>query len=164
MTKSREARAGARIIERGDCHCPAGMLELHSSYAIGYVSLAREVRMRPKIDDTWFGSITVEGTRCEYDIIIRLSGKVRKRNKALSKAVYGTSHTISLAEVEELYRKKAERLIIGTGQEDQVRLSDEAAEFLADHHCRVDLWPTPKAVKRWNEAEGKVLGLFHVTC
>jgi len=120
--------------------------------------------MRPKIDDTWFGSITVEGTRCEYDIIIRLSGKVRKRNKALSKAVYGTSHTISLAEVEELYRKKAERLIIGTGQEDQVRLSDEAAEFLADHRCRVDLWPTPKAVKRWNEAEGKVLGLFHVTC
>ena len=95
--------------------------------------------MRPKIDDTWFGSITVEGTRYEYDIIIRLSGKVRKRNKALSKAVYGTSHTISLAEIEELYRKKAERLIIGTGQEDQVRLSDEAAKFLASRGCEVDL-------------------------
>jgi hypothetical protein len=120
--------------------------------------------MRPKIDDTWFGSITVEGKRYEYDIIIRLSGKVRKRNKGLSKAVYGTSHTLSLAEIEELYRDKAERLIIGTGQEDQVRLSDEAAEFLASHSCKADLWPTPKAVKRWNEAEGKVLGLFHVTC
>jgi len=120
--------------------------------------------MRPKIDDTWFGSITVEGTRYEYDIIIRLSGKVRKRNKALSKAVYGTSHTISLAEIEELYRKKAERLIIGTGQEDQVRLSDEAAKFLASRGCEVDLWPTPKAIKRWNEAQGKVLGLFHCTC
>ena len=120
--------------------------------------------MRPKIDDTWFGSITVEGTRYEYDIIIRLSGKVRKRNKGLSKAVYGTSHTISLAEIKELYRKKAERLIIGTGQEDQVRLSDEAAEFLKSQGCKVDLWPTSKAVKRWNESEGKVLGLFHVTC
>ena len=120
--------------------------------------------MRPKIDDTWFGSITVEGTRYEYDVIIRLSGKVRKRNKALSKAVYGTSHTISQAEIEELYRKKAERLIIGTGQEDQVRLSDEAAEFLASRGCKADLWPTPKAVKRWNEAQGKVLGLFHCTC
>ena len=42
--------------------------------------------MRPKIEDTWFGSITVEGTRYEYDIIIRLSGKVRRRNKQLSKA------------------------------------------------------------------------------
>jgi hypothetical protein len=120
--------------------------------------------MRPKIDDTWFGSITVEGTRYEYDIIIRLSGKVRKRNKSLSKAVYGTSHTISLAEIEEIYRKKAERLIVGTGQEDQVRLSDEAADFLKNHGCKVDLWPTSKAVKRWNDAEGRVLGLFHVTC
>jgi hypothetical protein len=120
--------------------------------------------MRPKIDDTWFGSITVEGKRYEYDILIRLSGKVRRRNKALSKAVYGTSHTISLAEIEDLHRNKAERMIIGTGQEDQVRLSKEAAEYLASHNCKVDLWPTPKAIKRWNEAEGKVLGLFHITC
>lgn len=120
--------------------------------------------MRPKIEDTSFGSITVEGTRYDYDIIIRLSGKVRKRNKQLSKAVYGTSHKISLAEIEDLYRKKAERLIIGTGQQDQVRLSDEAAEYLSRHGCAVDLWPTPKAIKRWNEADGRVLGLFHVTC
>ena len=55
--------------------------------------------MRPKIEDTWFGSITVEGKRYEYDIVIRLSGKVRRRNKQLSKAVYGTSHTLSLAEI-----------------------------------------------------------------
>jgi hypothetical protein len=120
--------------------------------------------MRPKIDDTWFGSITVEGERYEHDIIIRLSGKVRKRNKELSKAVYGTSHTISLAEVKELYRDKAERLIIGTGQKDSVRLSKDAAEFLDKHSCAVNLWPTPKAIKHWNDADGKTLGLFHVTC
>jgi hypothetical protein len=120
--------------------------------------------MRPKIDDTWFGSITVEGTRYEHDIIIRLSGKVRKRKKSLSKAVYGTSHTISLAEIEELYRPKAQRIIIGTGHEDQVRLSQEAVEYLAEHGCPAELWPMPKAIKKWNEAEGKVLGLFHVTC
>ena len=29
--------------------------------------------MRPKIDDTWFGSITVEGERYEYDVVIRLT-------------------------------------------------------------------------------------------
>ena len=120
--------------------------------------------MRPKIDDTWFGSITVEGERYEHDIIIRLSGKVRKRDKQLSKAVYGTSHTISLAEIKELHRDKAERLIIGTGQEDQVRLSKEAAEYLEKHGCQVAYWPTPKAIKKWNEADGKTLGLFHVTC
>lgn len=120
--------------------------------------------MRPKIDDTWFGSITLEGERYEHDVIIRLSGKVRKRNKNLSKAVYGTSHTLSLAEIKDLYRDKAEHLIIGTGQEDQVRLSKEAADYLEKHNCKVDLWPTPKAIKKWNEADGKTLGLFHVTC
>lgn len=120
--------------------------------------------MRPKIDDTWFGSITVEGTRYEHDIIIRLSGKVRKRKKALSKAVYGTSHTLSLAEVQELYRPQAQRLIIGTGQTDQVRLAEEATSFLAEQGCAVDLWPTPQAIEKWNAAEGRVLGLFHITC
>jgi hypothetical protein len=120
--------------------------------------------MRPKIEDSWFGSITVEGTRYEYDIIIRLSGKVRRRNKQLSKALYGTSHTISLDEIRDLHRKRAERVIIGAGQEGKVVLSPEAAEFLAKKGCRVDLLPTPQAIECWNEAEGQILALFHVTC
>lgn len=120
--------------------------------------------MRPKIDDTWFGSITVEGKRYENDIIIRLSGKVCKRRKTLSKAVHGTSHILSLAEIQDLHRKKAKRIIIGTGQEGQVSLSPEAADFLAKQGCEADLWPTPEAVQYWNEAEGKTLALFHITC
>ncbi len=120
--------------------------------------------MRPTIEDNWFGSITVDGVRYEHDIIIRLSGKVRKRKTALSKEVHGTSHKISMAEILELYRPSAERLIIGTGHEDQVRLSPEAAEFLAKHKVNATLLPTPKAIKEWNRAEGYVLGLFHVTC
>ncbi len=120
--------------------------------------------MRPKIEDTWFGSITVEGKRYEHDIVIRLSGKVRKRNKQLSKAVYGTAHILSLAEIKELHRKKAERLVIGTGQEGQVELSPEAADFLSKNGCKVELSPTPEALKLWNKAEGKTLGLFHITC
>ena len=120
--------------------------------------------MRPKIDDCWFGNITVEGKRYEHDIIIRMSGKVRKRNKQLSKAVHGTSHTLSLIEIRELYRKKAECIIIGTGHEGQLELSKEAAHFLQEHRCVVDLCPTPQAIQKWNAAEGKVLGLFHITC
>jgi hypothetical protein len=120
--------------------------------------------MRPKIEDAWFGSITVEGTRYEYDIIIRLSGKVRRRNKQLSKAIYGTSHTISLDEIRDLHRKRAKLLIVGAGHEGQVALSPEAADYLAKKECRVDLLPTPQAIECWNEAEGEVLGLFHVTC
>ena len=48
-----------------------------------------------KIDKTQFGSITVAGKTYEHDVVIRLSDKVVKRKKKLSKRLYGTSHTIS---------------------------------------------------------------------
>lgn len=120
--------------------------------------------MKPKIDKTKFGSITIDGAKFEHDIIIRLGGKIKKRKKKLSKAIYGTSHTISLDEAKHIYQKGAERLIIGSGQDNRVRLSAEATSFFQQKECRVRLLPTPQAIKFWNKAEGKVIGLFHVTC
>ena len=120
--------------------------------------------MKPKIDSTKFGSITIEGEKFENDVLIRLDGGVEKRKKKLSKAIYGTSHTISLDEAKHLYQDGAEKLIIGTGQTDQVKLSDEAEEFFKKKKCRVKLLPTPEAIRAWNKAEGSVLGMFHVTC
>lgn len=120
--------------------------------------------MRPGIDDTDFGSITIDGHRIDHDVLIRLSGTVEKRKKKLSKAVYGTSHTVSLAEAEFIYEEGAERLIVGSGQNGMVRLSDEAADYFAKHQLAVDLAPTPAAMARWNKARGAVIGLFHVTC
>ncbi|HVO67157.1 MAG TPA: MTH938/NDUFAF3 family protein [Syntrophales bacterium] len=120
--------------------------------------------MKPDISDTGFGYITIEGSKIEYDIVIRLSGKIKKRKKKLSKAVYGTSHTISLEEVKHIYQDGAERLIIGSGQEGMVRLSEEAADYLKKKKCKVTLQPTPKAIEYWNKAKGAVISLFHVTC
>jgi hypothetical protein len=120
--------------------------------------------MKPRIDQTAFGSITIEGTLFEHDVIIRLGGQVKKRKKKLSRAIYGTSHIISLAEARQVYEEGTERLIIGTGQYGNVRLSDEAVEYFKRKHCDVDLLPTPAAIQTWNEAEGAVISLFHVTC
>ncbi len=61
--------------------------------------------MKPKIDKTKFGLIIIDGKKYDYDILIRLDKKVEKRQKKLSKEVYGTSHTISLAEVEYVIRR-----------------------------------------------------------
>jgi hypothetical protein len=120
--------------------------------------------MKPRIDGTDFGSISIDGERIEHDVLIRLSGEVTKRRKKLSKAVYGTSHTVSLAEAQYVYEKGAERLILGAGQYGNVGLSEEAAAYFAGRHVAVDLAPTPEAVRRWNKAHGPVIGLFHVTC
>ena len=120
--------------------------------------------MKPRIDGTEFGSVTIEGEVYERDVIIKLDGQVKKRKKKLSKAVYGTSHTISLDEARHVCQKGADRLIIGAGQVGRVTLSDEAAAYLDRNGCQVELLPTPEAIPVWNEAEGPVIGLFHVTC
>jgi hypothetical protein len=122
--------------------------------------------MKPRIDRTSFGSITVDGTAFDHDIIIRPDGQVTKRKKKLSKAVYGTSHTISLREAEFIYEQAAEAdcLIVGSGQYGNVELSLEAAAYFKGMNCRVVLRPTPDAIGLWNEAPGRAIGLFHVTC
>ena len=120
--------------------------------------------MKPKIDKTKFGSITIEGQKYAHDVLIRLDGQVQKRKKKLSKQVYGTSHVISLAEAEHIFEQGAERLIFGTGQYDTARLSDEATGFFKGKGIKVKLLSTPKAIPAWNEAKGATMGLFHVTC
>ena len=120
--------------------------------------------MKPRLEGTKFGSIAIEGKTFRHDVQIGLDGAVKKRKKKLSKAVYGTSHVISLDEAKHVYQKDAGRLIVGTGQYGLVELSDEAADYYRRKGCRVDLLPTPQAIEAWNEAKGAVIGLFHVTC
>jgi len=120
--------------------------------------------MKPFIKNSGFGYITIEDSKIDYDIIIRLSGEIKKRKKKLSKSVYGTSHIISYEEAKYVYQKKAERLIIGSGCQGMVNLSKEAEEYLKHKKCKINLYLTPKAVEKWNDAIGRVIGLFHVTC
>lgn len=120
--------------------------------------------MKNTIESTTFGSITINGETFDHDVLIRLSGKIKKRKKKLSKQVYGTSHTLSLAEAEHVYEKGCKKLIIGTGQYGALTLSDEAAAFFEKQGCEVILKPTPDAIKRFNKTTGQKIGLFHVTC
>jgi hypothetical protein len=120
--------------------------------------------MQPKINATQFGAITVEGTPFTHDILITLEGQITKRKKKLSKQIYGTSHTLSLAEAEHVYQEGAQQLILGSGQFDRCQLSDEAVSFFRQKNCAVKILPTPEAIKAWNETQGQVIGLFHITC
>lgn len=120
--------------------------------------------MKPRIDSTSFGSITVDGDTYKYDILIRLNGQVEKREKKLSKELYGTSHKISLEEAKYIYEDGTEKIIIGTGQTGFVTLSEEAEDFFRGKKCGIELLPTPWAIERWNELEGRITSMFHVTC
>src|SRR4030043_929018 len=118
--------------------------------------------MKPVISESGFGYITVEGSKIDHDIIIRFSGEIKKRKKKLSKAIYGTSHIISLDEAKYVYQNGAERLIIGSGHQGMVNLSDEAIDYLKKKKCKIDMYPTPKAIEKWNNAIAKEIGLSHI--
>lgn len=120
--------------------------------------------MKPTLSGTGFGWIDVGEERISHDILIRLNGEVTKRKKKLSKEIYGTSHTISLAEAEYIYQDGAEGLLIGGGHFGRVRLSPEAKTFFEGKNCPITLKTTPAAVKAWNKSEEKLIGLFHITC
>lgn len=120
--------------------------------------------MKPKIDKTKFGSITISGEKFKHDVLIRLDSKPEKRKKNLSKEMYGTSHIISLAEARHIYEEGGSQIIIGAGQDGNVTLSPEAAAFFKRKKCAVELMPTPEAIRYWNKAETPAIGLFHVTC
>jgi hypothetical protein len=116
------------------------------------------------IERSEFGSITIEGKTYEHDVIIRLSGKVDKRQKKLSKKQYGTSHIISKAEAKSVFEDGCNLLIVGAGQQGNVHLSPEASSYFEKKGCRVIVEPTPEAIHSFNEAREKKVALMHVTC
>jgi len=120
--------------------------------------------MKPLINDTKFGSITIAGEELSHDVVVHSDGKIEKRKKKLSKAKYGTSHMISVEEAKYILDKGAQQLIIGTGQTGYVKLSPDAAAYFKDMECEVLLILTPRAISAWNDASADAIGLFHVTC
>ena len=117
-----------------------------------------------RIEDTKFGTITIDGKTYEHDVVIRLSGDVIKRKKKLSKKYYGTSHMLSKDEAKFVFEKGCTQLILGSGQMGNVRLSPEAEAYFAKKGCKVQLRPTPEALRVFNKSHARKIGLFHVTC
>jgi hypothetical protein len=121
--------------------------------------------MKPHINESIFGSIIVENLKFHHDIFIGLDGHIKKRKKKLSKKIYGTSHLISLDEIQYIYEEGAVLLILGTGQYSRTRLSEEAEAYLKNKKCKVKLLSTEMAIETWNDTKhSKTIGLFHVTC
>lgn len=121
--------------------------------------------MKPTVDHTEFGCITIDGQHFDHDVIIRLDGTIEKRNKKLSKKIFGNSHRLSKDEAEYIFQDGAELVIIGTGQYGELRLSDEAKAFFEECRCRVEAMNTKKAVVFYNHvSDENTIAMFHVTC
>ena len=120
--------------------------------------------MKPHIDGTAFGRITIGGDVYSHDVVLTPAGDVVERRKELSRRVTGTSHIVSAEEAAYLVELGADRLIIGTGQYGALKLSDEAKAFLDDEGCAVTLAPTPEAIEHYNTTAQPTTAMFHLTC
>src|SRR3989339_1059107 len=117
--------------------------------------------MKPHIDTTEFGSITIDGQKYEKDVFINLEGEIKKRKKSLSKSVYGTSHKISKDEAKFIFEKGAEIIVVGSGQDGVAKISKEAREYFEEKGAKIEIAPTPEAIKIYNDTDKPVIGLFH---
>ena len=120
--------------------------------------------MKPHIEKTSFGSITIEGDKYNHDVVIRADGAIKKRKKKLSKQVHGTGHLVSIDEIEYILKHGGERIIVGAGQYGVLKLSEETKRYLDNNGIPYEVLKTPAAIARWNKREDMTAGLFHVTC
>ena len=91
-----------------------------------------------RIEGSEFGNITIDGKTYEHDVIIRLSGKVKKRQKKLSKRQYGTSHIISRAEAKFVFEKGCGVIIVRGSRRERAIVSGSQRLF-REEEMRCDI-------------------------
>ena len=117
--------------------------------------------MKPIIEASAPGRITINSQQFNYDIFIDLEGDVNKRIPYLPNRI-SSSLELTLEEANNLYDPHANEIIIGSGEKSQLRLSYEATDFFELKKCKIKLLPTQEAINYWNRYEGHALGLFHI--
>jgi hypothetical protein len=118
--------------------------------------------MKPHIESTSFGRITIDGHTYDQDVVILPSGEIVSRWEALPNPA--GSHRVTEDDARRLVKLGAGPLIIGTGQSGVLKLSPDAKAHLDKQGCAVALAPTPEALELYNASEGPVTALFHLTC
>jgi len=108
-----------------------------------------------------FGSIRIDGTTYERDVVID-RGEVRKRKKKPSKkfrAAFG--HTpVSL---KERIPWKCRRLVIGTGT-GALPVMKEVKSEAKRRKVKLVILPTKKAIQELKQAPDGTNAILHVTC
>jgi hypothetical protein len=115
-----------------------------------------------KIEGFSFGSIRIDGTQYDYDVVID-RGKISKRKKKASKP-FREQYGHTPLSVGEDIPWKCRRLIIGTGAYGSLPVMDEVVRQAARRHVELVLAPTSEAIERVNEGDAETNAVLHVTC
>ena len=108
-----------------------------------------------------FGSIRIDGTTYEHDVVID-RGQVRKRKKKPSKKFRGTFGHTPLS-VEEKVPWKCRRLVIGTGA-GALPVMDEVKQEARRRKIELVIVPTSQAIQELKQPSEGTNAILHVTC
>ena len=119
--------------------------------------------MKPTIDISEFGSISINKKSINFDFYINSEGSIINRSKSISKNDEGSLQILSLEEAGKIYDPYINEMIIGCSYDDQLKLSYEATDFFEEKKCKIKLLPLNEAIIYWNWYEGRAFGLFHLS-
>jgi hypothetical protein len=111
------------------------------------------------IDRYAFGRITVDGKDYRADLILL-------PDRVLDSWWRKEGHNLCLEDLDEALAAKPEVLVIGQGHPGLMQVSEALVEELKRRGIEVLAEPTVKAVRSYNELEGKrrVVAALHLTC
>jgi hypothetical protein len=108
-----------------------------------------------------FGSIRIDGTTYEHDVVID-RGWIRKRKKKPSKKFRDAFGHTPLSMEEEI-PWKCERLVVGTGT-GALPVMDEVKREAAHRKIELLVLPTAWAIKALKQDPDQTNAILHVTC
>jgi hypothetical protein len=114
-----------------------------------------------RVDAFSFGSIRIDGTTYDHDVVID-RGRVRRRKKKPSKKFRGPFGHTPLS-VEEKIPWKCRRLVIGTGT-GALPVMDEVKREAKRRRIKLIILPTSEAIDVFDRDPGQTNAIFHVTC
>ncbi len=109
-----------------------------------------------------FGSIRIDGTTYEHDVVID-RGEVRKRKKKPSKKLRGAFGHTPLS-LEEKIPWKCRRLVVGTGAHGGLPVMDEVSREAKRRKIELITLPTTDAIVELKKKSSKTNAILHVTC
>jgi hypothetical protein len=109
-----------------------------------------------------FGSIEVDGTTYEHDLVID-RGDVRRRKKGPSKVLRARYGHTPLSLGEDI-PWDCERLVIGSGAAGSLPVVDEIAGEAARRGVELLVLPTADAIGELERAPDGTNAILHVTC
>jgi hypothetical protein len=110
-----------------------------------------------------FGTIEVEGTRYDHDVVVE-AGHVRPRNKQPSKRHKAQFHHTPLSIGEDI-PWSASRLVVGTGSGGRLPIMPQVWEEAGRRGIELVALPTEEACRLLSPLEpADVYAILHVTC